>query len=113
MTSGEDVTGESVADLGETLRLLADRDRRRILTRLCRQDDPGAGLSVPGAVPDGGATVDPVELRHVHLPKLAAAGIVDWDREGAVVRPGPAFETVAPLVELLDGEAETLPGRWP
>jgi hypothetical protein len=40
-------------------------------------------------------------MRHVHLPKLDAAEYVDWDRETDDVRPGPRFDEIRPLLEVL------------
>lgn len=54
-----------------------------------------------------------VELRHVHLPKLADAGYIEWDRDEQTVRPGPNFETVASVVQLVDDHRDDLPGEWP
>ncbi len=43
------------------------------------------------------------ELHHVHLPELAAAGFVRFDRQADEVTRGPLFETIRPY---LDGVEE-------
>jgi len=43
------------------------------------------------------------ELHHVHLPKLAAAGFVRFDRQVDEVTHGPLFEAIRPH---LDGVEE-------
>lgn len=42
-----------------------------------------------------------LRLHHTHLPKLAGAGYVDWDRDADVVRRGPEFPEVEPLLRML------------
>ncbi|KTG09841.1 hypothetical protein AUR64_09435 [Haloprofundus marisrubri] len=53
------------------------------------------------------------QLRHVHLPKLVAAGYVQWDETTGEIRRGPALSEVEPVLQLLDDNADSLPGRWP
>jgi hypothetical protein len=52
-------------------------------------------------------------LYHVHLPKLAAAGYIDWDRDASRVAPGPRFDELQPFVDLLGRHPDVLPGGWP
>jgi hypothetical protein len=53
------------------------------------------------------------ELYHVHLPRLAEAGYVEWDRDLESVRRGPNFGEVAPLLALMRERREALPDGWP
>lgn len=48
-----------------------------------------------------------VALYHVHLPKLADHGLVEWDREADAVARGPAFEEVLPLLEVVATDERT------
>lgn len=49
------------------------------------------------------------ELYHVHLPKLAEAGYIEWNEEAQKFWRGPAFEEIAPLFRLLDEYQDELP----
>lgn len=94
-------------ELNEILGVLADEERRRVLSQLrahdgigmtlddlaaaCRTDDPTA------------TTVTPVRLHHATLPKLAAADLVHYDREAKTVeyRGDTAVEAVLDRVTTL------------
>ncbi|MFC7140425.1 hypothetical protein ACFQMA_11365 [Halosimplex aquaticum] len=103
--------------------LLANDVRRRLLLRL-REREP---VQVPDAVlerdPDS-AESDPVSdgcggpdhqrltavrLHHVHLPKLADAGVVEWHRDRDVVTRGARFGDVEPTLAVLAENAPRLP----
>lgn len=103
--------------------LLAADYRRQILLTLCDSETvelPEAILtrsvsaeSRPAVASDGTAATDStvaIELYHNHLPKLADAGVVEWDRDTGVVSRGPAFEHIEPLVSLLAENEECVPG---
>lgn len=106
----------------EVLSLLADPQRRRVLSYL--RDCDGAAASVTelaAAVAaerstagrssaDGGTTVRPTvdsdgtavervatQLHHNHLPRLYRAGVVDYDDQGGIVRYRPHEEIEATL----------------
>ncbi len=53
------------------------------------------------------------QLRHVHLPKLVVTGYVEWNESTGEITRGPAFDELVPLLRVLDGHAEHLPGAWP
>jgi DNA primase catalytic subunit len=85
--------------IDECLRLLADRDRRRIVEYLHRRparsatlEEVTAHLQSPSrgqrdAVREKRRTK--LELVHADLPKLAAHDIVEWDRERDEIRYRP------------------------
>ena len=50
-----------------------------------------------------------VQLRHHHLPLLAEAGYVRWEREPFVVQRGPRFEEPAVFIELVTDSIDELP----
>lgn len=52
------------------------------------------------------------QLYHVHLPRLEEAGFVTWEPEKRLVRRGPGFRSIQPLLELLNNNPEKLPGDW-
>jgi len=120
--------------LDDHLQLLADVQRRRVLVALLDRPagdgvDPVAGVRGSASVMANGdaagvgSGVDTsrtgrtdedhvwTELRHVHLPKLHAAGLVDWNRDAGTVARGRRFDEVAPLVRLLREHDDDLPGR--
>lgn len=43
-----------------------------------------------------------VRMHHVHLPKLADDGFIDWSRETNLVTKGARFDELVPFLELLD-----------
>lgn len=125
-----------MSDTSTLFRLLADRSRRRLLIQLCAQRTlrlPGNAqtgrASVLGA-PIHQSTTDNsepilkdgepstlshadeellVELRHVHLPKLESAGVIDWDQDDDSVSRGPTFEQYEPALRALVDAADTFP----
>jgi hypothetical protein len=85
--------------------------RRRLLVTLLETERVG---DRPVAVGDGRSRERALlQHHHIHLPKLEALDLIRWDRQRGEVTRGPAFAEVRPLVELLDGRAEELPGEWP
>lgn len=80
-----------------TLALLSDQRRRSVGSLLSERDSPIALRQLAAAVAsrEGGAdtgevspeTADAIAttLHHVHLPKLAAAGVIDYDAEANTV----------------------------
>jgi len=53
-----------------------------------------------------------LEMHHNHLPKLVEASFVDWNRGENVLRRGPRFDEIAPLIELIIEHREELPAGW-
>jgi hypothetical protein len=59
---------------------------------------------------EDGATLGlEIDLYHDHLPKLENEGLVEWDRESRVVSRGPAFEAVAPALQVLATNQDAFP----
>ncbi|MFD1644529.1 helix-turn-helix domain-containing protein [Haloarchaeobius litoreus] len=96
--------------LDRALESLAAEDRRRLLDELVERDGRSA-VQLPDDLATAGEDEAAMHLRmrHIHLPKLAEAGFVDWDRERHTVRPGPCFDDVEPLLRLLRDHADELP----
>lgn len=98
--------------IDDALDALGDVQRRRLLVALLdhnpQDDSPVVGVEDA----DGDAVERLVTMEHVHLPKLADYGYIDWDRESREVSKGENFGEIRPLLELLaDHEAE-LPPDW-
>lgn len=54
-----------------------------------------------------------VRLFHSHLPRLAEEGYVEWDPDDGTIRRGPAFDEIAPLLDVLVDRADDLPPDLP
>lgn len=101
--------------LDESLDALSHRYRRRILTRLHDRNPRDESSFSTDSVADHAADDEHVEIEihHRHLPKLAEKGFIDWDRDSNVVRRGPRFDEIAPLIELMAAHPDELPDGWP
>lgn len=53
-----------------------------------------------------------VQLRHVHLPKLADVDYIDWDPDTGAIQEGGRFEEIEPLLNLIDRHPDELPSGW-
>jgi hypothetical protein len=77
-----DITVDTVFEL------LANRYRRQLLFDLL-EHTPQEAIPHPDDTPTDSDECDRVQIEvyHLHLPKLADAGLIDWDhRSGTVVR---------------------------
>jgi hypothetical protein len=93
--------------------VLAAEHRRRILFSL--MNEPEERLPLPEAAVSPNLSVDTetlrIQLRHRHLPKLAAADYVRWSSDPFRVRRGPAFEEAATVIRKIMEPDEELPER--
>lgn len=111
----------------QTLRLLANESRYRILLALCEcgPDDeyrvelePVLERLAETTSGERSREADDVverltvELRHNHLPQLEERDVIDWDEEANAIARGPTFDEVRPVVELLRDHSDELPGGW-
>ena len=93
---------QSAFDSGTVCGLLANERRRRIIRHLSTADAPDVQQLARAVAPDDGSngpTRVAIELRHVHLPKLADHGVVDFDPETGTVRE---TERTSELVAFLE-----------
>ncbi|WP_262342753.1 DUF7344 domain-containing protein [Haloplanus rubicundus] len=93
-----DVFASSKVD--RIMEVLSKQQRREILYRLKRDDrlEPFQG---PDALDSS-----EIELYHVHLPKLEAAGYIDWNRETGAVMKGPQYDEVETFLTLIENHAD-------
>ncbi|MFC6952288.1 transcriptional regulator [Halorubellus litoreus] len=87
--------------------------RRKLLRALLihnPQDDDPAVIDVDESVEEEFTRF--LEMRHVHLPKLADYGFIVWDRETNEVSKGPNFDEIRPLLALLVDHEDELPDDW-
>ena len=96
---------------GEALRLVADKRRRTVLQELSGNDT--TPVTVDQLVADLAGGEDPVEdrrpialeLRHSHLPRLADAGVIEYDASADTVRYHP-HEGVERLLRFVSSTLE-------
>lgn len=88
---------------------LSDRRQRLILVLLKK----GAVGTVADAAVRGRDNTGEIMLVHNHLPKLAKAGYVDWDRDTGEISKGPRFDEIEPLLDLIEAHVDELPPDWP
>ena len=101
--------------LDTLLSIMANKYRRRLLLALLEhnpQDDGDTQLPADISLGDEELEEFRIHMTHTHLPKLAEAGVIEWDQEANVVRKGPAFTEIRPLLELMRDHADELPGDW-
>jgi len=102
--------------LDAKLSVLADSHRRRLLSILAQTPAADEPIATSRAVrtdrenfSDGdGKHPESIKLYHVHLPKLADHGYVDWNREAQTVARGPQFENIVPLLTALNEMQDVL-----
>lgn len=98
------------ADIFEAL---SHAQRRKLLAALLRgpTQDTELQVSEVGGIEDSDETE--LELRHLHLPKLSGMDFVQWDRDADTIAPGPRYERIRPVLELLETHRDQLPDGWP
>ncbi|RDZ52925.1 hypothetical protein DEQ92_15190 [Haloferax sp. Atlit-6N] len=96
--------------LDEAFDALGNVHRRRLLMGLRRRRHARLEAATRDAAVGGGRNRDrlKVELFHIHLPKLADAGFVEWNRHRGSVARGPRFDEIEPLLRFLDENAGEL-----
>lgn len=92
--------------VNELFEALADRHRRELLFELLEKN-PRNVSPRPGerAKPDESTILE----HHLHLPKLAEYGFIDWDRDRGAVTKGNRFDEIRPLLEVLDEHPRAVP----
>jgi GAF domain-containing protein len=93
--AGRAVSSEAIDSMMNALR---SRARRVVLLSLVGDTTE---TSVATLERRGNHENDRIRLHHNHLPKLANAGYITWNRDADTVSRGPNFSEVEPLVQLL------------
>jgi predicted transcriptional regulator len=104
--------GEAIS-FDDMVDALADVQRRKLLIALLEhnpQDD--SPVIIADSENESDAVERLVSMQHVHLPKLAEYGFIEWDEDTHEVMKGPNFDEIRPLIELLDDHKDELPDDW-
>lgn len=94
----------------ELLSVVRSAGRRRVLDAL--EDGAAVAIeSLAATVADGPSEQRSTTIRlgHAHLPKLEETGLITWNREAGVVRPGPLFHAVRTLLDTVKSDYESPP----
>jgi predicted transcriptional regulator len=98
--------------LDEQLSVLSNHHRRRLLVALAQRTPQSDRLAPSrGLATDGGDENQTIAMQHVHLPKLADHGFIDWDQDAQRVTKGPRFDEIEPLLTVLSENQDVLPDR--
>ncbi|WP_436908961.1 DUF7344 domain-containing protein [Halosimplex marinum] len=116
---------QSTEAVSNTFCILSNPVRRYVLDYLDEQETPVSldRLATrvvawhtegdPDAVDDATLTEIRTALYHVHLPKFAEAGYIEWDVDSRTIRQGPNFDEIGPLLRLMSDHEDELPTGWP
>jgi hypothetical protein len=115
-----------MSDASRLFEVLSARTRRQVLFRLCEADSiqvpealesrgeaqPKEAPTQTGQMPPSALaqpSSDELELYHVHLPKLEAHGLTEWEQETNTVSQGPKFGAIEPAPDAPLSNAAALP----
>ncbi|WP_231185329.1 helix-turn-helix domain-containing protein [Haladaptatus sp. DYF46] len=87
------------ATLDRIFDVFSHQSRRRILSKLAT-DSPRDEGEFEGKNEELERSL--ISNTHVHLPKLADGGFIEWNREEGTVAHGPRFEEILPLLETIE-----------
>ncbi|WP_144920667.1 DUF7344 domain-containing protein [Halorubrum salsamenti] len=91
------------------LNALSHAGRRRLLFELYEQADAEGERVCYTDIPQFRAQRRRVLLYHSHLPKLEAAGYINWNEAEKTIQKGPQWEEIEPLLELIYTHLYELP----
>ncbi|WP_231188351.1 ArsR family transcriptional regulator [Haladaptatus sp. DYF46] len=98
--------------LDEQLSVLSNHHRRQLLVALAQRTPQPDRLAPSRALAaDGGDEEQTIAMQHVHLPKLANHGFIDWDQDTQHVTKGPQFDEIEPLLTVLVENHDVLADR--
>lgn len=103
--------------LSELFEILSHEYRRRVLIAISqanpRDEEEITSEMVADGRDDDALAVVEQKLYHIHLPKLADAGFIDWNHETGIITRGPRFKQIEPLLRLMHEHQDELPDGWP
>lgn len=97
----------------DALEALSNTYRRQLLLALLREGPQADTDTDPlDLVESGEPEAVAAMLFHSHLPKLHAMGVIEWDRAAGEIRKGDHWDSVAPLLALIDENLDDLPAGF-
>ena len=91
--------------------VLANKHRRKLLVALREHNLQPTEGALPENVllEDMGRDELQIQFRHNHLPRLEAAGLIDWNRGTDEIVKGPNFAEIQPLLEMIESHYDEFP----
>jgi hypothetical protein len=104
----------SGVDWNTVFNTLSNEYRRRLLVNLIEHNPQDDSVDIPDDIVIGDKERDllQAEMVHTHLPKLEAAGYIQWEKDTHEVMKGPRFDEIRPLLELIYEHRDDLPDGW-
>lgn len=103
--------------LDAELEVLTSPYRRRVLLAVSDRSPLDETTLTAEAFARDDVSDDPDVLRmkllHSHLPRLAKRGYIEWDPKAEVVRRGPNFADIEPLLGVVTGPDDGVSGDRP
>ena len=84
---------------------------RRLVLLLLKRGDVETKADVIGEE-DRGTEGMEIALEHRHLPKLAQAGYVEWDRDTGEISRGELFHEIEAFLDVIERHPHQLPAEW-
>ncbi|WP_423747175.1 hypothetical protein V5735_21335 (plasmid) [Haladaptatus sp. SPP-AMP-3] len=106
---GENAAAIQGTSLDTFFEILANTSRRQLLFSLLerdRLDDDHPYVPTDVNSTDDRERLSSLRMRHVHLPMLSAADVIEWDHESRTVWRGPRFDDIRPLVQMVQERAD-------
>lgn len=96
--------------IDRTLTALSHVCRRRLLFELYRDlnSGDGAAINYTEITPFRNETWR-IRLYHVHLPKLEEFGYITWNEADEIIRTGPEWDELEPILEFIYAHHRDLP----
>lgn len=101
--------GESEMPVDKAVDLVASAHRRQVLRYLLEEPDQSVYVDElvaridDGELPESG--ISETTLAHQHLPRLADAGVIEYDYRSGAVRPTDVADQLKPLLDTVEEAA--------
>ena len=104
---------QTAASFDAQFEALSHIDRRRLLSALLKaKADDDLPVTIDQLERDAAAESFEMSMYHLHIPNLEEKGLIDTTEDERTVTPGPRFDAIQPLLELVSSNRERLPNDW-